>query len=280
MHRRSGRRRRTSSLVLAAVVLAGCGSQTAPGAGPPPRNASQVPGTRPSPSIPDAFRTDLTPSPAPTPSVAPTTAPPELVSLQITDPTTGDHVAAARSGGYSEVEISVHGVGTVSPTGHPTLRRTEDGTTLTYRGPGEVDGHPDPVRLRIDARVDSQGLGTADIWIGQRHYVVVPHEPPHDAGPVVRAVVSDFAHRDWNELYDHLASRQAFDRAEFVRIFGRQGRVRLRVTGPTSYVEQGGGWEARTPVHAEGVLDGRPLHRAGTLALVYRDGAWRFTGIS
>lgn len=292
---------RRATLAVAAGLLAlsatGCGSLSSIDAGDPGQNSSQVPGTRPSQSIPPGFQ-DVTGSASAsttTPGTDPTPSTSDLVQLQVTDNVSGDYVAAAEdsAGGITVVEVGLHGVGLIWPTGESRLRRTTNGTELSYFGPGRVGHraplglpfaagqteHSRPAHLRIVAAVDADGLGHASVWVGSRHYRVTSIAPPHTADPVVEQVISDFHDQDWNDLYDLLITAPGMSRAEFARSARSQGPVAIHETGSTTYVNDQGTWHSETPVRVHGVLSAHPLDRAGVLHLLYRAGTWKFSGI-
>lgn len=281
--------RRTTSAALAAaltLLVGGCGSAVNAGAAPASRNAGPVPGTRPSPSDPPSR------TPRATPAVTPTSLPTDVLSLQVLDPG-GDYLSAADDGPISVVEIGIHGVGRVWPTGDATLRRTASGAVLRYHGGGTVDPHaslsvpfdPAPAtetrhaRIRVVASTRAGGLGQADVWIDGRHYRLASREAPRTADAVVRIVLDDVRAHDWSDLYDHAAPVPGLSRERFVRqLSGSLSRI--RVLGPTTYRTHDGVAFADTPVHVDASLHGTPLHVDGALVLVFRNGAWLYSTLT
>ena len=175
MHDRT--KRVTPPLAVIAFLVAGCGSQASPDGAAPSQSSNAIPGTRPSSSIPPGFRTDATAAPSAglTPTGTPSAATSDPVEVQLTDNRSNDYVTAADAGDLIVMEIGIHGVGKIWADRDPTLRRTASGVVLHYSGPGRVDRRarlgdtfgdtrtvdPRQARLRIEARVDSDGVGRA-----------------------------------------------------------------------------------------------------------------------
>jgi hypothetical protein len=302
------RERRTTvvvGLLLAALVeLSGCGSRAAPVAGTPSQISTQVPGTRPSQTIPPGFaRYPSTPVATVSSSATPGDTPSEGIitestrpTFAIVDQTTGDYVLGAGES-VSSVEIGIHGVGKAWLVGAVHIRRTSDGTIARFDGPGHVDARArfggshsmlgsapvDPRRahLRIEVVMTPDGLGHADIWIDGRRHRIVATEPPHTAEPVVTAVVTAFRKQDWGALYDLTVRLPGMTKAEFVHVFGRGGSVsKLAITGETVYRVSGGVGYADTPAHVVATIRGRQLDRHVAVELVFRSGRWRFSSLA
>jgi hypothetical protein len=137
------------------------------------------------------------------------------------------------------------------------------------------------VRLRFDVRLDSAGLGEADVWLDEHHYHLAVVDPPHTAGPVVSAVVAAFRAEDWSALYDLTVRFPGQTRAGFAQTFGSDGHVRaLEVTGATVYGLADGVAYAATPAHVVAALGDRSIDRDVAVELVYRQGEWRFTSMA
>jgi hypothetical protein len=222
-------------------------------------------------------------------------------SVSLTDQMSGDFVVGLGSAEVVIGGVGIHGVGAAWGTKRVHVGRTSHGIVARYDGPGKLQRHaplglgiasltsmvgsglgdPEPVRLRFDVRLDASGLGRADVWIGSRRYQVVATEPPHDAGPVVTAVVAAFRAEDWSALYDLTVRFPGMSRADFVRHFGSDGSIsELEITGDTVYRVVDGLGRAATPAHVVATIGQRHLDRDVAVQLVYKDGAWRFSSLA
>jgi hypothetical protein len=296
-----GRRRTAIVTVVATIGLAitGCGSQTAPAASPS-QTTGQPNGTQPSPSAPDGSAPPAVASSSAATSEA--TSDDGIVtesrrsSFGIVNQQTGDYVAGVGRR-VVVLEIGIHGIGQIRTEGRALLRRTATGTIVHYDGQGSLDAtarldkntvfgadrpaDPKPARLRVEARMTPNGLGTADVWIDGRHHRVVATEPPHTAGPVTAVVVDDFRRNDWSDLFDHVVRLPGMTREHFVRAFGRGGTLsELTVTGATVYRIENGTAYADTPAHLVATIKGRHLDRNVAVQLVYRRGEWVFSSLA
>jgi hypothetical protein len=292
--RRSPTKLATAALLLA---LAGCGSQGAPTTAPPSQNSSQVPGTRPSTPGPTGSPTTPTASPSSvtmSASVGVDGAHADGQSFAIVDQESGDYVVGAGEAGFTMLDIGIHGVGKVWSTKRVTVRRSTAGTVVRYEGPGRLDakahldrlsvfsGMPvDPTRLRLEAVMTPDGLGTADLWLDGRHYQVVGTQPPHTATPVMDIVVRDLLHRDLADLYHYTVRLPGMTKAQFLKDFGTIVTItQLDVHGDTMYRVVNGVAYADAPVHLVATVKGRHMERDGAVELVYRQGEWKFSTIA
>jgi hypothetical protein len=301
------RTRRTPVVVgvLATLLLAGCGSPSAPVATERSRNSQQVTGTSPSPST----RTPGLSSSAATTPVAPAgTAPADTSSegivtesttptFAVVDQTTGDYVVGQ---GRSAVllEIGIRGVGRAWTVNRMGVRQTPDGTSVHYEGRGQLDPKarfggripplagaspvdPRPAHLRVDLLMTPDGLGHADVWIDGRRHRVTGTEPPHTADPVVSAVVEAMRTEDWSAMYDLTVRLPGMTRADFMKTFGSEGTIEsLELTGDTVYRVTGGMAYADAPAHIAATIGKRHLDRDGAVELIYREGKWRFSSFA
>src|SRR4051812_20263687 len=159
--------------VLALVVgVTGCGSQGPPEGGSPGQNASQVPGTRPSQTVPPGFQS--TPAPgAPSNSTTTTATVPadatgDTTTFAIVDQETGDFAVGLGGDHLLVLQIGIHGVGKAWNTKRATVHRLAGVTVLRYDGPGRLDARarldgpsamsalpvdPRPAHLRVQARM-------------------------------------------------------------------------------------------------------------------------------
>jgi hypothetical protein len=288
------------AVTVAAVLLtAGCGSQTPRSTATPGRNSDSTPvnGTSPS-AVPESPRPTI---PGETDDYHSdgivTESGPER-SFALTDLTNGDFVAGLSNGDVVIGEIGIHGLGAAWGTHKVQVTRSPDGLVAHYDGPGRLVRNASldlglatftslsgaatladsqRARLRFDVRLDSVGLGDADVWIGRHHCHLVAGEPPHTADPVTTAVVTAMRAEDWSAMYDLTVRLPGMTRAAFVRSFGADGSISsLELTGDTVYRVANGVAYADTPAHVLATLGRRHLDRDVTLRLVYGDGEWRY----
>jgi hypothetical protein len=294
-------RRRTpvAAVAVATVLLtAGCGSQTPRSTATPGANSTMVNGTSPSatphttppatPGTADDYHSDGTVSESGS-----------ARSFAITDSTKGDFVAGLSNGDIVIGEVGIHGLGAAWGTRKVQVTRSPDGLVAHYDGPGRLQhgapldfgvatltsltgaatlGEPEHVRLRFDVRLDSDGLGHADVWIDRHHYYLVATEPPHTAGPATTAVVAAMRAEDWSTMYDLTVHLPGMTRASFVRTFGSDGSISsLELTGDTVYRVANGVTYADTPAHVVALLGQRHIDRDVAVELVYREGEWRYS---
>lgn len=230
-------------------------------------------------------------------SVGSDSADDESQAFAITDQETGDYVAGVGGTGFTLLEIGIHGVGRAWNTKRVTVRRSAAATVVRYDGPGRLDAKadlggysafssrtpvdPHPARLRIEAQMTPDGLGTADVWLDDRHYRVVGAEPPHTADPLMDIVVHDLVRRDWSHLYEHTVRLPGMTRKVFARTFGRHGTIsELTILGATAYRVENGVAYADAPAHVVATIKRRHLDLDGAVELVYRQGEWRFSTIA
>jgi hypothetical protein len=277
MHRLSGRR--TTSLVLAAVVLAGCGSRAAPDAGP----SSLTTG----------------PTTTPTSSATPSSVPASDVPAVLFDSSTGNYlftVATRRTFG-----VGVYGVGVAWPAGDlpaSAFRHTGAGTLVHFQGPAFLDrkahllrdapvlfqipSSSEPTRLVVRARLGGDGSGVADVWLAGRHYHLTEHAVPRSPVALDTAldqVISAYRSNDWIGLYRVTVAIPGLDQAGFVREY-RSGHVAIsqfRVIGQVRYRSSAGVHYADVPVHLTGTIAGQHPPRELTLEFVQRGSGWLYS---